>query len=81
MPICTATTEISFSVTIRDSNGSLLVASALGSKTLEADAGFACANAGSTLSESITGATKDALERLAEKISNSPRLHKIAGGS
>lgn len=71
---CTATTEISFGVSIRGSGGTMFGTSASGSNTFDGDAGAACGGGAVVLSESITRATRDALERMAERVSNSPRL-------
>lgn len=71
---CSGSTDISFGVNIRGTNGTLLSTSVSGSKTVDGDSGGACGGAANVLAESITRATRDALERMAERISNSPRL-------
>ncbi|MDP2002154.1 MAG: hypothetical protein ACYCX0_10575 [Desulfurivibrionaceae bacterium] len=71
---CSGSTDISFGVNIRGTNGTLLATSVSGSKTFDGDSGGGCGGGANVLSESITRATRDALERLAERVSNSPRL-------
>lgn len=71
---CSGSTDISFGVNIRDASGTLLATSVSGSKTFDGSAGGGCGGAADVLSESISRATKDAMERLAERVSNSPRL-------
>ena len=73
---CSGSTDISFGITIRDTNGMLLSTAVSGSKTVDGDSGGACAGAASILSDSITRATKEALERMAERISNSTKLRQ-----
>jgi hypothetical protein len=76
---CSGTTDISFGVNIRGANGTLLATSVSGSKTFDGDSGAGCGGGANVLSESITRATRDALERLAERISNSSRLRANDG--
>lgn len=76
---CAGSTDISLGVNIRGVNGVLFATSVSGSKTFDGDSGSGCDGGANVLSESITRATKDALERLAERISNSPRLRSNDG--
>lgn len=76
---CTGSTDISLGINIRGVNGVLFATSVSGSKTFDGDSGSGCDGGANVLSESITRATKDALERLAERISNSPRLRPNDG--
>jgi hypothetical protein len=76
---CSANTDISFGVKIQGTNEAILATSVSGSKTSDGDAGANCDGGANVLSESITRATKDALERLAERISNSPKLRTKEG--
>jgi hypothetical protein len=71
---CSGSTDVSFGVNIRGVAGPLFSSAASGSKTADGDAGVYCGGASEVIGESITKATRDALERLAERISNSPRL-------
>lgn len=74
---CSGSTDMSFGINIRGTTGTLLSTSASGSRTFDGDSGGSCEGGANVLSESITRAAKDALERLAERISNSPRLRPI----
>ncbi|MBI5886650.1 MAG: hypothetical protein HZB85_08760 [Deltaproteobacteria bacterium] len=76
---CSGSTDISFGVYIRGINGTLLATSVSGSKTFDGDSGGACGGGANVLSESITRATRDALERLAERVANSPQLRPNDG--
>lgn len=71
---CTANTDISFGVTVRGVSETLLATAASGSKTADGSAGGACGGGAEVIADSITRATREALERLAERLSNSPRL-------
>lgn len=71
---CTASTDISFGVTVRGLSETLLATAASGSKTADGSAGGACGGGAEVIGDSITRATREALERLAERLSNSPRL-------
>jgi len=73
---CTANTDISFGVTVRGSGGILASMAASGAKTTDGDAGGTCGGGATVISDSITRATRDALERLAERLSNSPKLRE-----
>lgn len=71
---CSATTEVIFAVSVRGPGGLLLSTSAGGSKTVDGSGGQYCDGAAVVLSESIERATRDALERLAERVSSSNKL-------
>lgn len=73
---CSASTDISFGVTVRGLTGPLVATAASGSKTADGDAGGYCGGGATVVAESITRATRDALERLAERLANSPRLRE-----
>lgn len=76
---CTATTDISFGVNIRGKDGQQLFGTSVGSsRTAQGDAGGACGGGATLLAQSIGDATKDALERMAERISNSARLRQAS---
>jgi hypothetical protein len=75
---CTANTDLSFGVTVRGSGGILASTAASGSKTADGDAGVYCGGGADVLSDSITRATRDALERLGERLSNSPKLREAS---
>jgi len=69
---CSGSTNISFGVNISSINGALLGTLVSGSKTI--DVAESCSGGARALSESITGATRTALERLATEASNSLKL-------
>jgi hypothetical protein len=71
---CTGSTELSFGISVRGPAGPLFGTSVSGSNTFDGGAGSACEGAAVVLAESITRATRDALERMAERMSNSSRL-------
>jgi hypothetical protein len=73
---CTASTDLSLGVTVRGSGGILASMAASGSKTADGDAGVYCSGGADVLGDSITRATRDALERLGERLSNSPKLRE-----
>jgi hypothetical protein len=73
---CTASTDLSFGVTVRGPGGILAGTSAAGSKTADGDAGVYCGGGADVVGDSITRATRDALERLTERLSNSPKLRE-----
>lgn len=78
---CTATTDISLGVEVNGPRGRLLGTSVGSSKTFDGDAGAACGDAANVFAESYRLALRDALERLAERVSNAPRLRAAADGS
>lgn len=71
---CTAQADIGFGVTVRIGSESVLSTQVMGSKSADGDAGGACSGGSAVLAEGITKSTRDALERLAERVSNSQRL-------
>jgi hypothetical protein len=71
---CAGQAEIGFSVVVRLGGEQVVNTQALGSKGSDGDAGAACGGAATVLAEAITRATRDALERLAERVANSQRL-------
>lgn len=72
---CTSSVEIGFAVEVRNGDGKIVHnSSAGGSKSSEGDAGGACNGGSSVLSEATSRAIKDALERVAERLSNAPAL-------
>jgi hypothetical protein len=73
---CTANTDISFGVTVRGTKGVLATTGVSGSKTTDGDAGGTCGGGATVIGESITRATRDAMERMAERLSNSPKLRE-----
>jgi len=76
---CSANTELSFGVTVRGRSGVLAATSASGSKTSDGESAGACSGGATVIADSITRATRDALERLAERLSNSPKLRESSG--
>jgi hypothetical protein len=77
---CSGSTDVSFGVNIRGVVGPLFSSAASGSKTADGDAGAYCGGAAIVIGDSITKATRDALERLAERLSNSPKLREQKTG-
>jgi hypothetical protein len=75
---CSASTDISFGVIVRGANGILVSTAASGSKVADSDAGGACGGGATVIGDSITRSTRDALERLAERLSNAPKLREAS---
>jgi hypothetical protein len=73
---CTASSDIGFGIIVRRQHEKLFAASVGGSKTIDGDSGNACEGAVSILSESISKSVREALERMAERLSNSPKLRR-----
>ena len=71
---CTASADIEFGVIVSGQNGRLFASSAGDSVTVDGDAGGACEGAADVLAESISRSAKEALERMAERLSNTPKL-------
>jgi hypothetical protein len=71
---CTASTDIAFGVNVRGPGGGLVSTGVAGSKTVDGDSGAACEAGANVLSESISRATRDALERMAERLANAQKL-------
>ena len=75
---CTATADISFGVEVSGPSGRLLGTSIGASKTHDGDSGGACGDAANVFAEAYRLALRDALERMAERISNAPRLRQVS---
>lgn len=75
---CTADTDITFGVQVRDPNGMIYATSVDSEKSSSGDAGQACNGGATVLERSIKKATRDAMNRMAERLSNSDRLRKIS---
>ena len=73
---CTASTDIEFGVIVRGQQGKLFATSVGDSATTDGDSGGACAGAANVLAESISKSVREALERMGERLSNSPKLRK-----
>jgi len=69
---CASTTEIGMSVMVRDNSGKVILnTAASASRSADGEAGSTCDKAGNLVAESFTKATKEVLERLLERVSNS----------
>ncbi len=73
---CTASTDIEFGVIVRGQQGRLFATSVSDSATTDGDSGVACEGAANVLGESISKSVREALERMGERLSNSPKLRK-----
>jgi hypothetical protein len=71
---CTASTDLSFGVSVRGPSGQLFGGTAGSTKTADGSAGGACGKISDLLAQSFENAEREALERLAEKLSNSDRI-------
>lgn len=71
---CSATADLSFGLEVNGPDGRLLGTSVGSSKTADGDSGAYCGDAANVFSEAYRLALRDALERLAEKVSNTQRL-------
>jgi len=71
---CTSTVDLSFGIEAREVNGDKFATSVGSTKSFDGDGGGACGEASSILAEAYRLALKDAMERLAERASNSTRL-------
>ena len=71
---CTARAEINFSVEISTAEGKLLSTTVGGNNSADGSAGGACGKAGEVMSEAMRLGLQDALERMAERVSNAPKL-------
>jgi hypothetical protein len=76
MGSCTSQVEVGFGVVVRKGVEQILATQVSGSKSASGDAGGMCGGAAVVLAEGIQVSTRDGLERLAERISNSPSLRK-----
>lgn len=70
-----ATSDLSLGITIQGRNGPLLGASAGASRTVQHDAAN-CPDGAIALSEAISLSIKEAMERMAEKVTNSQKLRE-----
>ncbi len=73
---CTASTDIEFGVIVRGQQGKLFATSVGDSATTDGNSGGVCEGAANVLSESISKSVREALERMGERLSNSPKLRK-----
>ena len=71
---CSASGDVAVSVNVRGASGTLFATSATGSKVADGNAGGACEGGAVVLGEAINKSMRDLLERLGERIANSPRL-------
>jgi len=71
---CTGSADIEFGVIVRGKDGKLFATSVGDSATVDGDSGGACEGVANILSESISKSVKEALERMGERLSNSPKL-------
>ena len=72
---CTSTVDLSLGVIVRSAEGQTLLSTNAGStRSADGDAGAACASAGVWLGDATSRATKDVLERLAERIASATAL-------
>ena len=71
---CTATGDVAVSVNVRGPSGTLFATSATGSKVADGGSGGACEGGAVVLGEAINKSMRDLLERLGERVANSPRL-------
>lgn len=73
---CTATTDVKFAVIVRGYNGKLFATSAGETATADGDSGSSCQGVAYVLSQSISKSTREALERVGERLANSSKLRK-----
>lgn len=72
---CNSNVDISLGTFVRDAEGKTLISTSAGSsRSADSDAGPGCGTAGASLGDATSRATKDALERLAERLSNATAL-------
>lgn len=72
---CTSTVDVGFAAEVKGQDGKILHnSSAGGSKSADGSSGGACDGGSNVLSEATSRATKDALERIAERLSNAQSL-------
>lgn len=74
---CTATADISFGLEVSGPEGRLFGTSVGSSKTTDGDAGGACGDAANVFSEAYRLALRDALERMAERLSNAQKIRSV----
>jgi len=73
---CSASADLAVSVNARNAGGTLFATNASGSKVADGSSGGACEGGSQVLGEAINRSMKDMLERLGERVSNSPRLRE-----
>lgn len=71
---CTAYGDLAVSVNVRGASGTLFSTSATGTRVADGSAGGACEGGAVVLGDAINRSMRDLLERLGERVSNSPRL-------
>jgi hypothetical protein len=70
-----ATSEVAFDIVVKDSENKTLMSTSVGaSRTVEGSGGGACGGGAQVLSDAIYQSTKEAMERYAERISNSQQI-------
>ena len=73
-PYCTASTDVGIGAVIRGPEGPIFGSTAHGSRSVDGEAGSECQDAGALITDSITRAVRDSLERVGERMANAPRL-------
>lgn len=74
-----ANSDLVFEVTVKDQNGNtVLNTTAGGSRTSEGEAGSFCSNGSDLLSQNLHDSTREAMERLAERLANSQKIRELA---
>ena len=69
--------DIGFEFSVRDRENKLILSSAVSaSRSSDGEAGGACEGGATSLSEAISKAFREALERYAERVSNSTKLRE-----
>lgn len=72
---CTSNVDVGFAAEVKGQDGKILHnSSAGGSKSADGNSGGACEGGSNVLAEATSRATKDALERIAERLSNAQTL-------
>lgn len=71
---CMSTVDLSFGIEAREVDGEKFATSVGSTKTFDGDSGYYCGRASEVIAEAFRLAVKDAMERLAERASNSHRL-------
>jgi hypothetical protein len=67
--------DVVLDITVKDNqNKNLLVTSVSGSRTADGDGGGNCSNGANVLSDAISQSIRDAMERYAERLSNSEKV-------
>lgn len=78
---CTSNVDLSIGVVVNSPSGRLLATSAGASRSVDVDAGGACEGGANAIAQAISAAIKESLERVAERLTNSPRLRPAGSGS